>query len=132
MLSGIQYEPKKNNRFAVRLPEELNIPVWCVNEVSCPKMYRHLLFFSKWEDIEITFLDFISNSTSHSTRKNWNKKNFTIFIERLDPVGEIVESWEVKIKRIKSIDFGGKISYYDDGLATVKVKFKVSKCTLLS
>lgn len=125
-----EVEPKRNNRFVIEFPEEFKIPSYCVQKVVCPKMTKGLFGFS-WKDLSISFLDIIGPSASNSLFKNKNRKNFILQLSFLDPVGVAIETWNIHIQKIKSIDFGGKISYADDSLVEIKAVFKVKECVLL-
>lgn len=54
-----QYEPKRNNRFVVEFPNELNIKQWLVQKIGKPKFTN-----GKWENIKIDFIDPIGPSVS--------------------------------------------------------------------
>ncbi len=126
----IEPEPKRNNRFTFKFPEEFEIEPFLVNEFTWPTIKKGL-FFNTWNDMEVKILDIIGPSTTRLLHKMKDRKNFTIEIYGLDPCGIEVEKWEIYIKKFKSIDFGGKGSYADDFLKEIKVVLKVKKCILL-
>lgn len=125
-LRTMLYEPLRNNRFIVNFPSELEIQSWWVGSTTSPKING-----KKWENITITFRSFIGPSTGKTIYNNLlKKKNFNIQIKFLDPTGEPVQEWNINVKSVKSIDFGGIIDYSDDSVATINVELNVKKCEL--
>lgn len=130
------YEPKFNNRFIVNFPKELNIECRQVQKINKPK-YSNF----KWMNMEITFIDPISPSTSESLnelikfieiRKSVNNKTMPLFkfnIVSLDPTGKEVETWQISVEDIILIDFG-EFDYMSDSLQLPKMIIKPLNCVL--
>ncbi len=123
----MKYELKRDNRFKVEFPVEFNIDGWQVQYCSKPKLVESI-----WEDIVIEFIDPIGPSTSQALFHNVHKTNinkFTLFLYGLDPVGVEVEKWEIRVSRVKSIDFG-QYSYENDTISKPKMILAVKDCIL--
>jgi len=125
----IVYEPKRNNRWILTLPEETGIQSWVVSKTSRPsfrvveKKFLGITFCKKivWDSISIEFLDPIGPSTTHLIMNNINPlKRFDYTLEMLDPTGITVEKWEIKKCLVKTIDFC-ELNYGNDGLAKIKM-----------
>ena len=65
----LQYEPKRKNRFAVSFPDDFGIVPWVIKSITRPKYTFSSKGKSKWDIIEIVFVDPISPSTSESLFK---------------------------------------------------------------
>lgn len=123
------YESKRNNRFLVNLPKEIDIEPWVITGVSKPK-----LFNGQWGHIHMYFVDPIGPSTSQRLfilindikEKNY-KFNFTI--ESLDPTGVVVEEWFIDVEEVDEIDFGN-LDMQDDNIQRIKMIIKPSNCVL--
>lgn len=126
----ISQEPKRKNRFMIEFPAAFDIPSYVVQEATCPQKTIGL-FSSSWKDITVKFIDIIGPSASAGLYREQNSKNFILTLSFLDPTGVVIETWEIHVKKIKSIDFGGGISYGDDSIKTVTAVFKIKKCVLL-
>lgn len=137
------YEPKRTHRFIVTLPEELNIPVFVIQQINKPKFVN-----GKWEDIDIEFIDLVGPSISQKLfsltnpkgyeiqvdKRTWfdkllGKPIFEFYIEALDPTGVSIERWTIKVDKIVSIDFG-KYNYELDDLAKCRLVVKPKNCIL--
>jgi len=127
------YEPKRNNRFVVRLPELFDIQEWMVSTCTYPK---YSFTNNKWEDIIISFRDPIYPSTSdklyHLMKKIQKGITFdeSITIETLDPCGVTVEKWNIEISKILSINFG-EGNYGDDNMKTLHLHIQPKECRLV-
>jgi len=130
-----KYEPKRQNRFYVKFPEEINIESWFIQKINKPKYH---ITENKWENIQVTFLDPIGSSTSqriHELIKNQffiNKETKPIFIFDIiavDPTGLDVEDWEIGVEEVLYIDFGN-LDYSIDEISEISMWVKPQYCTL--
>lgn len=129
----VPYEPKRNNRFVVKLPKSFNIVEWVISSCTYPK---YSFTKNKWENIIISLRDPIEPSTSdklwHLMKKIQNGITFDepITMETLDPIGNPIEKWNIEIGKILMIDFG-EGDYSDDKLKTVYLHIEPKECNLL-
>ena len=128
-----QYEPKRNNRFLVELPEQFNVQQWSIQKINKPKFTD-----GKWENIKIEFIDPIAPSTSQSlfkiveflkTNVNDSKTLFSIKIKSLDPTGVEIEEWVVNVEKVLTINFG-ELDYGDDKMQQPYLILKPLDCIL--
>jgi hypothetical protein len=128
----LMYEPKKENRFIINLPENLGLSKWVAYATQRPK-YKLSGASYVWEPIEIKFRDPIAPST---TGILWEKfiigknDNFDYTLEMLDPIGSIVEKWEINGCRVLSIDFG-ELNYSSESIVTCTIIVQPSNVQLL-
>jgi hypothetical protein len=123
----IKFEPTRLNRFLVKFPEEFGLPQWSVNSITMPK----LIGKNKWDDIKVKLINFIDPSANkHIYHNVIPNKKFDFTIEFLDPTGVEVQKFTITVKSVKSIDFGGLLSYGDDGIVYSTIIFKIKKCIL--
>lgn len=148
LLNGdmVPYEPKKENRFILTLPEDFDLKEWTVRSVELPSYNM----FSGWNPMEIRFVDPVGPSTS---QKLWNlflastgtkdasvhgleklvdslQNGFTVKIQLIDPTGHVVSVWILTGCRILEIDFGN-LDYAEDNVITCGVKIKPREASLL-
>lgn len=150
-----QYEPKRQNRFYAKFPDELGINVWQIQKFNRPKMTigkteigflntkNYVAGIYEWDEVTIDFLDPIGPSTSQAVME-WvrmhaesltgrmgyaagYKKN--IILEALDPTTLAVEQWYLEQCQITSVDFGDN-DYTSDDLAGVSVTVQPWRCIL--
>jgi hypothetical protein len=142
-----RYELKKMNRFLITFPDYFNIPQWVVFELDRPsarlitKDVLGVNLFKKlvWDDMIIKMRDPIGPSTSQSfmdlVHKNFYhkeriiKNKFNMKLEMLDPVGEVVERWDLSDCEIKSINFG-QLSYQIDDPVVITLVIKLGSVIL--
>ena len=136
-----QYEPKRQNRFLVNFPENFEIPPWCVKSLTRPKYTFSNKGKSKWDMMEIVFVDPISPSTSESLfgliskigeLKRSQKSGqdlFTFNVATLDPTGVEVENWKIDVRSVVYIDFGFA-NYESDEVQTPIMVLRPSNCVL--
>jgi hypothetical protein len=127
------FEPKKQNRFRVSLPQHFAIPEYCVAKTSRPKMVTKIkksLLGSGvehvWENITFEFYDPIVVSVSESLLKiveEWMEEPFKYTLEMLDPTGKAIETYEIGDCEIVSVDLGD-LGYGLDGIATCTMTIK--------
>lgn len=125
------FEPKKNNRFIVEFPIEVDIDKCFIKSINKPKYHNNT-----WQDIRIDFYDPIDPSTSKrlfniidKLRINNLKILNSFKINTLDPTGVTIEQWVIYVDEILMIDFG-KFDYSDDGNPTPYMIIKPSNCIL--
>lgn len=120
----IPYEPKKVNRWIVKIPI-LEIPEYCVSKVSPIKLTDN-----KWENITIEFRDLIGPSVQQVLFSQIIDKGEDIIdgiiISFLGPVGDEVAKWEITRAQILSIDFGG-FDYASDEIRNIKMILRPHK-----
>lgn len=123
---------KNSNRWLVRFPEEFKIHEYQISSVTKPK-YEN----GEWNDIRILFRNFVPNPPEKGLLKIINKytlnKNYklTFTIEDLDPTGVVIGKWEICVKEIVSIDFGGELSYENDEQQTTELIVKPFICDVV-
>jgi hypothetical protein len=152
----IQYDLKRNNRFMVEFPTELNIESWLVHASSAPKMdiqrteipYMNTKFgvagIYTWNPIDIEFIDPIGPSSSQKIME-WvrlHAESFTgrmgyaagykkdLFLVRLDPNLNPVEKWAMYQCQITNAEFGNN-AHGDDELQKPKITIHPDYCELL-
>jgi hypothetical protein len=125
-LINIVYEPKRENRFLVRLPEELNISEWRINKSDLPKFIN-----CEWAEITMEFTDLVGYSVSEILLNfiKGDNKEIVFSIECLDPTGWVAETWVIKSKAI-SVDFG-TVDYSSDKILKPKLTVKPELCELI-
>lgn len=116
-------EPIKTNRFLLEFPEDFNIDPWCIKSIKMPKIVKR-----SWEDTEILIWQLIPLTVHKNIMNMIGKTNFNINIKLLDPIGVVVGGWEINIKKVKSIDFGGVFSYSNDEIAKTTIILKTKNC----
>lgn len=151
-----QYEPKRNNRFYLRFPQELDMEYWLVQMVERPKYEAsnvEIPMFNTsnwvegrytWSTLTIDFFDYIHPSTSQKIT-NWlrlHSESITgrqgyaagykkdLELEAADPTGVAIEKWLIKEAYVTNIDYGTH-DYSDDGIIRPKVTIQPFYCTLL-
>ena len=129
---SIPMYPKTKDRWLVQFPDEYNIKAYYLAKITKPK-YEN----GEWNNIRVVF----RNTTPDSPEKGLvkliatygvstsEKVRFTI--EDFDPTGVVIGKWEIIIKEIVSIDFGGELSYDDDEPQDIELIVKPLFCTPL-
>lgn len=121
------YEPKRNNRFIVTFPEEFGIKNFVVKSLNRPTCHILEDYSISWNNISFVFYDPISPSTTQVLMENVRTKKIfqtiNVLLEILDPVGIVVEKWNIKGK-FKYFNFG-ELDYENDGLITILADFEV-------
>lgn len=127
----VHYEPKRKNRFIVKL-ENYDIPEWVVHRANKPKY----IFGKGWDEMVIELRDPIGPSTSQTLYEQLvapalgeDLGEQKITYQMLDPVGVVVENWEI-IGYYKEIDFGFG-DYSKNELSIITVTFIPRECKLL-
>jgi hypothetical protein len=127
------FEPKTAYRFLVEFPEELNIKSWAVQKINKPKFVNN-----QWDVIRIEFIDTINESVIHGLYKlvekikcsNDSETLLTIYINSLDPTGNVIESIEVSTSKITIIDFGD-LDYANDDIQKPIIEFFPDNCKFI-
>lgn len=115
--------PKTKNRWLVRFPSEFDIKEYTLSRVTKPK-YEN----GRWNDIRIVFRNTTPDSPEKGLVKMIGNPKILIIIEDLDPTGVVIGKWEVKVKEIVSIDFGGELSYDNDDMQEIELIVKPLLC----
>ena len=130
-LKGVNLGVKTVNRFAVEFPEEFGIKLWSVTSSDKPRFSN-----GEWENIKVTFHDFIEPSTSQALFRvvNFLKTNkdvvkFEFKINSLDPTGVVVEQWVIRVKNVLTINFG-ELDYKNDSFQELTLILKPLDCVL--
>jgi len=151
----IQYELKRENRFSLIFPGELNIESWMVQLVRRPKVTNnnveikymntqfHVIGQYKWSEFEVEFIDPIGPSVSQKLME-WQRLHSESLSGRqgyaagykkdlqlisLDPVGVGVEKWIMYQCQLIELDFGSS-TYESDGLQKPKIIIQPDFCEL--
>ena len=125
-IQPLKYEPIRNNRFVVKFPKEIGIAAWTIDSISTPNIFN-----GKWNNTNVNIKNLISENTPMCVLDNLlKKKNFEITLEFLDPVGASIQKWNISIKKIISVDFGGIIEYGNDSVNLISVVMQTKKCNL--
>lgn len=132
-IEAIQYEPKRNNRFLVKFPEQFDVELCSILKINKPKFTD-----GQWENIRVDFVDLIGPSTSQSlfkivnflkTNDSDDKKLFDVKIQSLDPTEEIIEEWVVYVEKVLTINFG-ELDYGSDEIQKPFLILKPLNCIL--
>jgi len=156
MKMPIPYEPKKQNRFILRFPDELGINEWFVESTSRPSITiksTEIPFLNtktyvagqfEWGEIPVTFRDPIGPSAAQALME-WvrlhaesvtgrmgyaagYKKN--VDLEMLDPTGVVIEKWLLQGCFLTKVDFQA-VNYAQDGIQTIQATLRPDRCILL-
>ena len=104
-----------------------------------PKVHKNMFGCLKWDDMIIGFIDPISkysttqvlNRLIREKKRKWFSKEpiFTFNILSLSPCGDIIEDWLIKVKDIKSIDFG-HFNHTENGFSKLEMIITPMDCIL--
>ena len=143
------YEPLRKNRFIFSFPSDTGIQSWWVSTSSLPSINQNateiqfmntstwVLGRYTWEDITITFRQFIGPSTSQALME-WirlesesvtgrqgyaagYKRNITISMT--DPTGVVVQKWVLINAFPTTVNFGD-LAYDTDDISTAEMTIK--------
>ncbi len=130
-LKGVNLEFKKVNRFTVEFPEDFGVKIWSVTSSDKPRFSD-----GEWENIKVTFHDFIEPSTSQALfrvvkflKTNKDVVKFEFKINSLDPTGVVVEQWVIRVKNVLTINFG-ELDYKNDSFQELTLILKPLDCIL--
>lgn len=150
------YEPLRKNRFIFSFPSDTGIQSWWVSTSSLPSINQNateiqfmntstwVLGRYTWEDITITFRQFIGPSTSQALME-WvrlesesvtgrqgyaagYKRNITISMT--DPTGVPVQKWVLINAFPTSVNFGD-LAYDTDDISTAEMTIKYDYAILV-
>ena len=149
-----KFEPKRQNRFVLAiegidsfLVKSTDRPNWEVGSTEIPFMnsYRRIANArGKWSGISVTLYDPIAPSGAQQVMEwirthtetvsgrggylDFYKRDIQIKI--LDPVGTVVELWDLKGAFLTGVDFNG-MDYSDDGTPhEITLKIEIDNCIL--
>jgi hypothetical protein len=151
----IDIEPKRENRWVLEFPADLEFSEWMVQTASRPTVnvnpveipFMNTSTFvagrSTWGTIAVTFIDPIGPSATqkviqwirqcieHSTGRMGYATNYkkNIVLKMLDPAGETVEKWLIEGAFISDANFGS-LDYNSDSLAGVSITLRPDRCIL--
>lgn len=127
-----QYEVKRTNRWRFDFPIEFDIESWLIQSVSLPKFTKDEKGNFTEFKMSLTFINPIGPSSDTKIYQNFitkNKKDFECKLFLLDPTGEKVSLWDLKINDLISIDFG-QLDYGDDSINIIEIILNVEKAIL--
>lgn len=156
MKMPVPYEPKRQNRFILRFPDEFGINEWFVESASRPHISinsTEIQFLNTstyvagrftWGEISVKFRDPIGPSASQALME-WvrlcaesvtgrmgyavgYKRN--VDLEMLDPTGVTVEKWILEGTWLKDVNFDS-LSYSQDGVASITASLRPDRCILV-
>ena len=121
----VSFEPKKNNRWMVHFPDELEIPSWAVKHIDRPAYP-----FNAGDKFTMSLYDPIGPSMSKVISTFLEKQQpFKLVLKLLDPVGLAVENWNFTgclITKAKWSD----LDYSNDEPCSILLEITYTKITL--
>ncbi len=156
MKMPIPYEPKRENRFILRFPDELGINEWFVETAARPKLTigttkidflntsTYVAGRFEWNTISVKFRDPIGPSAAQALMEWFRlhaesvtgrmgyaagyKKD--IELEMLDPTGVVVEKWILQGSFITDLNFN-ELDYSRDDIASITCSLRMDRCILV-
>jgi hypothetical protein len=130
------FEPKRKNRWVVRMEDGANIKEWVVFKSGRPKYIKKRKWYGssyyEIEPMEISFRDPITPSTSKPLYNLYlEDKSVDFTLEILDPTGVSVEKWEILGCEILEVDFG-ELCYESNELLNCTIKLKPKSAILIN
>lgn len=156
MKMPVPFEPKRENRFILRFPDELGVHEWYVssakrpsakiNSVAIPFINTETYVAGKftWDPISVTFKDPIGPSAAQALM-GWfrlHAESVTgrmgyaagykkdIELDLLDPAGVAIEKWILESTFLTSLDFGA-LDYNSDNITTITCELRMDRCILV-
>jgi hypothetical protein len=148
-----KFEPKRQNRWVFAIEgldaflvkstsrPSINIGATTINYINSQ---RHIAGKATWQDLSLELYDPIAPSGSQQVME-WvrthhetvsGRAGYADFYKRdcqiklLDPVGTVIELWDIKGCQLTSANFNG-LSYDDDGTPlTISLSLKFDNCVL--
>ena len=148
-----KFEPKRQNRWVFAIEgldaflvkstsrPSINIGATTINYINSQ---RHIAGKATWQDLSLELYDPIAPSGSQQVME-WvrthhetvsGRAGYADFYKRdcqiklLDPVGTVIELWDIKGCQLTSANFNG-LSYDDDGTPlTISLGLKFDNCVL--
>jgi hypothetical protein len=156
MKMPIPYEPKRENRFILRFPDELGINEWFVETAARPKLTigttkidflntsTYVAGRFEWNTISVKFRDPIGPSAAQAlmewvrlcTETVTGRMGYAagykkpVYLEMLDPTGVVVEKWFLENTWISDIDFGS-LAYNSENVAGITATLRPDRCVLI-
>lgn len=133
-------EPLRQNRFLLHFPEYFNIPNTLVKSVNRPRctfepsnINGFNIMNPRWDDIKVTFFDTVNPSIQRALydiidNQNINNSQMIFKLESLDPLGTVVNEWEIN-GFISEMNFGD-LDYSSDLMTEVSLTITVNSCFL--
>jgi hypothetical protein len=90
----MEFEPKPNNRWIVRFPDEFNIHSFTIKSIKRPDLTSYISERNNhmhWSDLKIIFHDLMDFNVT-KILEDKSKEFFEITLDYLDAVGSVVES----------------------------------------
>jgi hypothetical protein len=132
----IAYEPKRQNRFLVNMPEEFGIQQWVIRSASRPstRFIRNGLddCVIEYEPMVLVCLDPIGPSVAQRLNiilRERPGEPFDFSIEMLDPTGVVIEQWLFSECYFESMDFGS-LDMSSDKNVTCTVTIRIGNMIL--
>jgi len=151
----VDIEPKRQNRWVLEFPADLEFAEWMVQTASRPSVNIGnvpIPFMNvetkvagrvTWDDLEVTFIDPIGPSTTQkviawirkciefSTGRMGYATNYkkNLVLKMLDPAGETVEKWQIQGAFITNSNFG-TLDYSAEELAEVSITIAFDQAIL--
>ena len=146
------FEPKTQNRFIMYIE---GIPAFTIKAMNRPSIQfdevilehinvkRYVKGKGAWQPLEITLYDPVVPSAAQSVME-WirehhesvtGRQGYSDFYKRdiqlklLDPVGTVVEFWDIKGAFLTSADFGG-LDYGTDDPTEISLSMRFDNCVL--
>ena len=151
----IDIEPKRQNRWVLEFPADLEFTEWMVQTASRPtatidsteipfmNTTTYVAGRATWEEMSVSFIDPIGPSATqkviqwirqcieYSTGRMGYATNYkkNLVLKMLDPAGETVEKWLIEGAFITSANFGD-LDYSAAELATVELSLRFDRAIL--
>ena len=132
----IAYEPKRQNRFLVNMPEEFEIQQWVIQRASRPstRIIRNGLddCVIEYEPMTLVFNDPIGPSIAQRLNIILRERAadpFDFSIDLLDPTGVVVEQWIFTNCYFESMDFG-PLDMSTNDIVTCAVTIRIGNMVL--
>jgi hypothetical protein len=140
------YEPKRENRFILTLPEAFGLSEWMVRSVDMPSVE----IGDGWNPMKIRFVDPVGPSVSQRLWALYNaslgtkdiriqdfeklcdlvQNGFDAKIELIDPTGVVISIWVLTGCKILRMDFGS-LDYVSSEVITCGLTIRPTQATLL-
>lgn len=126
----ISYEPKRQNRFLVNMPEEFQIQQWVIKKAARPS--THIVrngpdgCVIEYDPMVLVYNDPIGPSVAQRLNiilRERPGEPFDFSIEMLDPTGVIIEQWIFTNCYFEAMDFGPlDVEANENAICTVRIR----------
>ena len=132
----IAYEPKRQNRFLVNMPEEFQLQQWVIRKAARPS--THIVrngpegCVVEYDSIVLEFNDPIGPSVAQRLNiilRERPGEPFDFSIDMLDPTGVVIEQWVFSDCYFEAMDFGPLDVGVNEN-ATCRVTIKIGNMIL--